>query len=310
MYSKINYTVVGVFVLISSILALAFAFWLARYGFEESYDEYRLYFSEAVDGLTVDSSVKLNGVDVGKVSTIEIDPDNLERVRVTIRLKHDTPIVEGMFATLKLQGITGLSYIQIEGGRRGAARIKAAQGQIPIIPTKESILHRLSKSAPDLLDRLQNTAEGLNRLFSRHHQEQINTILDNTAQATGKALKVEERFLSLSDSFNQAIEEFNKKSAQLIESVDRVSQMLQKKLPSVLDHVDEAGKNIAKLSKEVERRFKQGQYNLRKMLRPIQIDIKELSYSYQELAEDLKDLSRHPSSLIFGSSRPPKGPGE
>ncbi len=56
--------------------------------------------------------------------------------------------------------------------------------------------------------------------------------------------------------------------------------------------------------------MKRGEYDLRKMIRPIQIDIKELSYSYQELAADLKDLSRHPSSILFGAGHPPKGPGE
>jgi phospholipid/cholesterol/gamma-HCH transport system substrate-binding protein len=310
MYSKINYTLVGIFVLLFTLLAFAFAFWLAKYGFEESYDYYDLYFSEPVDGLTMDSTVKLKGVDVGKVSRIEIDPKNIERVRVRIRLKEGTPIVRGMYALLKLQGITGLSYVQIEGGKKNAPRLSAPDGQIPVIPTRESLIHRLSESAPELLDKLQNTAEGLNRLFNQHNQQRFTQILDNTAEATGKAIAVENRLVALSDEFNRTLAHFDRRSADLVDSVDRVADTLHEKLPVLMDHIDEAGRNIAGLAKGIDRRLKRGEYDLRKMIRPIQIDVKELSYSYQELAEDLKSLTRHPSSLIFGGGTPPKGPGE
>ncbi len=310
MYSRINYTMVGVFVLLFTLLALGFGFWLAKYGFEEKYDYYYLYFTEPVDGLTLDSSVKLKGVDVGKVSSIEVDPDNVERIRVEIRLKEGTPIVEGMYALLKLQGITGLSYVQIEGGKRGAPRLTAAEGKIPVIPTRESLIHQLSKDAPALLDRLQSAANALDRIFSEHNQRQFTRILDNTAEATAKATEVEDRFIALSDEFNRTLQHFDRQSTELVDSVQRITRTLDEKLPTLMDDVDQAGRNVAQVARGIDRRLKRGEYDLRKMIRPIQIDIRELSYSYQELSEDLKALSRHPSSLIFGSGHPPKGPGE
>lgn len=310
MYSRINYTMVGVFVLLFTLLALGFGFWLAKYGFEEKYDYYYLYFTEPVDGLTLDSSVKLKGVDVGKVSSIEVDPDNVERIRVEIRLKEGTPIVEGMYALLKLQGITGLSYVQIEGGKRGAPRLTAAEGKIPVIPTRESLIHQLSKDAPALLDRLQSAANALDRIFSEHNQQQFTRILDNTAEATAKATEVEDRFIALSNEFNQTLQHFDRQSTELVDSVQRITRTLDEKLPTLMDDVDQAGRNVAQVARGIDRRLKRGEYDLRKMIRPIQIDIRELSYSYQELSEDLKALSRHPSSLIFGFGHPPKGPGE
>ena len=317
MYSRINYMMVGFFVLLFTLLALGFGFWLAKYGFEEKYDYYYLYFNEPVDGLTLDSSVKLKGVDVGKVDSIEIDPDNIERIRVTIRLREGTPIVRGMYALLKLQGITGLSYVQIEGGKRGAPRLSAAQGEFPVIPTRESLIHQLSKEAPQLLDRLQSASQALEKIFSEHNQHQISRILDNTAEATAKATRVEERILSLSDEFNRTLKHFDRKAGEVTDAVHQVTRTLNEKLPKLLDQVDQAGQevslaghHISELARGIDRRLKRGDYDLRKMIRPIQIDIRELSYSYQELSEDLKALSRHPSSIIFGSGHPPKGPGE
>ena len=215
-----------------------------------------------------------------------------------------------MYALLKLQGITGLSYVQIEGGKRGAPRLTAAEGKIPVIPTRESLIHQLSKDAPALLDRLQSAANALDRIFSEHNQQQFTRILDNTAEATAKATEVEDRFIALSNEFNQTLQHFDRQSTELVDSVQRITRTLDEKLPTLMDDVDQAGRNVAQVARGIDRRLKRGEYDLRKMIRPIQIDIRELSYSYQELSEDLKALSRHPSSLIFGFGHPPKGPGE
>ena len=310
MYSRINYTLVGLFVTLFTIALFAFGFWLAKYGFEQNFDYYHLYYTEPVDGLTLDSSVKLKGVDVGKVSTIEVDPDNVERIRVLIRLRQGTPITKGMYALLKLQGITGLSYVEIEGGRQGEPLLKASQGEIPVIPTRESLIHKLSQSAPELLKKLQETADNLSDILSDHNRKQLTRILDNTAQATEKANEVEERIIALATDFNTTLKHFDRKVDSIEKQVTTLGETLNDKLPSILENADQASRNISELAKGLDRRLKRGEYDLHKLIRPIQVDIRELSYSYQELSEDLKSLSRHPSSLIFGSGRPPKGPGE
>ncbi len=310
MYSKINYTVVGLFVFLFTAAMLAFGFWLSKYGFEKDYEYYLLYFNDPVDGLSPDSTVKLRGVPVGKVAEIGIDPSNVERIRVLIRLKPGTPITKGMYATLKLQGITGLSYVEIEGGKQGAPLLKASAGQLPVIPTRPSLIQQLGDEAPRLLKKIQKASESLTKILSEHNARRLSEILDNTASATRKALEVEERILALSDELNATLKRFDTKTEVLSLQIGNVTRTLNEKLPPLMDHLDAAGANIADLARGLDRRMKRGEYDLRKMIRPIQIDIKELSYSYQELAADLKDLSRHPSSILFGAGHPPKGPGE
>ncbi len=310
MYSKINYTVVGLFVSLFTIALLAFGFWLAKYGFEEKYDRYTLYFTEPVDGLTLDSSVKLKGVDVGKVSSIEVDPENVERVRVMIRLREGTPITQGMYAVLKLQGITGLSYVQIEGGKKGAPPLRSQQGEAPVIPTHASLMQQLSNDAPALLSKLQHMADSLDSIFSESNRKHLELILKNSADATGKALEVEERIIALSEEFNTTLRNFNAKADTIEEEVRGLSSTLRQRLPSLLKNFDEAGASVAKVARGLELRLKRGEYDLKRIVRPLKIDIRELSYRYQELAEDLKALSRNPSSILFGSGHPMKGPGE
>lgn len=310
MYSRINYTLVGLFVTLFTIALFAFGFWLAKYGFEQKYDQYYLYFTEPVDGLTIDSSVKLKGVDVGKVSSIQVDPDNVERIRVLIRLNEGTPITKGMYALLKLQGITGLSYVEIAGGKKGEARLLPVGEKIPVIPTRESLIHKLSESAPELLEKLEKTADNLSRILSDRNRDRLTEILENTARATGKAEEVEDRIIALAEDFNTTLRHFDRRVASIEEEVNGVTKTLNDKLPSLLDHFDEAGQNITLIARGIDRRLKRGEYDLKKIVRPLKIDLQELSYRYQELAEDLKSLSRNPSSILFGSGQPVKGPGE
>jgi len=303
MYSRINYTVVGLFVVLFSAAVLGFGFWLAKYGFEQRYDRYYLYFNETVDGLTLDSSVKLKGVDVGKVSAIEIDPDNVERIRVLVRLKEGTPITRDMYGVLKLQGITGLSYVQIEGGTQKAGRIRPENGEIGVIPTRISLIQQLGKTAPDLMKKLERAVGSLDAFLSEHNRKQWKRILDNSAAATERAVEVEKKIIALSDDFNRTLREVGK-------DIHGVSSTLNTRLEPFMLHLEEAGRHISAVSRGIEQRLRRGEYDIKKIVRPLKIDLQELSYRYQELAEDLKRLSRTPSSILFDSTHPMKGPGE
>jgi phospholipid/cholesterol/gamma-HCH transport system substrate-binding protein len=310
MYSRINYTIVGLFVLLFGAALLGFGFWLAKYGFQQKYTPYVLYFSEPVDGLTLDSTVKLKGVEVGKVRSIEVVPDDVEHIRVLIRLKEGTPITQGMYAVLKLQGITGLSYIQIQGGKRGAPLLTSSEAHPAVIPTHHSLSYQLTHEAPKLLNKLEKAVDNFDKLLSQHNLRQIQNILDNSAVATRKAAELEERVIALTDDFNSTMQRFDHRAELLTREIQGVTQVLDRELPPVMHNINDASQNIAEVAKGIDKRLKRGEYDLRRLVRPLQVDIGELSYRYQELAEDLKALSRNPSSLLFGGGHLPKGPGE
>ncbi len=70
MESKINYTIVGLFVVILTAVLLSVTFWLTRQYGQQTYDTYYVHLSESVAGLNIDATVKYRGVDVGTVSRI------------------------------------------------------------------------------------------------------------------------------------------------------------------------------------------------------------------------------------------------
>jgi len=310
MYSKINYTMVGLFVVILGIATLGAGFWLAKYGFERHYDLYDLYFTESVDGLTPDSSVKLKGVDVGRVTLIEVPADDPTRIHVRIRLKEGTPVTEGMYAQLKIQGITGLSYIQIEGGAPGAKPLKGSEGKIPILPTRESLSHRIATETPKLLKKLDGAIESFQALLSPKNRQLVTRILEHGERLTQKAVSLEDRIMALASELNGSLQHFNQSADAIRRETTRLGEMIGSQLPPVLEATRQAGEEISKVARGIDQRLQNGEYDLRRMLRPLQVNLNDLSYRYQELAEELRQLTEHPASILFGSGSLPKGPGE
>ena len=94
MNNRVNYTLVGFLVIIGFFLMLTFSYWLLKPEQENETKKYLIRFDESVLGLNVDSVVKYRGIDVGKVTSIKINPKNTEQVEVLITILKTTPIKE------------------------------------------------------------------------------------------------------------------------------------------------------------------------------------------------------------------------
>ena len=103
-------------------MLIAGVLWLASGGaLQKKYDLYLAIEDESVAGLNLNAPVKFNGVDVGKVRDIQLDPANPERVRLMFAIERGTPIKEDTVAVLKTQGLTGIAYVELSGGARDCA---------------------------------------------------------------------------------------------------------------------------------------------------------------------------------------------
>ena len=122
-----------------------FVVWLARFSVARNYDIYDMLFHGPVRGLSNGGEVHFNGIKVGEVTDIELDPSNTTRVIATVRLTTNVPVKVDSRAQLEPQGITGVNYIQITAGRLGhaAAQIEAASGHAyPVIHSQAGPLER------------------------------------------------------------------------------------------------------------------------------------------------------------------------
>ena len=106
-----NYTLVGAFVLVLGAVLIGVLLWIAAGGsVRKQVDHYLAIEEESVAGLNLNAPVKYQGVEVGKVTDIQLDPTNPEKVRLTFAIAHGTPIKADTVAVLKTQGLTGIAY--------------------------------------------------------------------------------------------------------------------------------------------------------------------------------------------------------
>ena len=127
MQDKVNYALVGAFVIVLGAALVAGVLWLASGASgQKRYDTYQSIIQESVAGLNIDAPVKYLGVDVGKVSEIAIDPLNSRQVRLRFLIERGTPIKQDSEAVLKTQGLTGIAYVELSGGSAGSPPLVAA----------------------------------------------------------------------------------------------------------------------------------------------------------------------------------------
>ena len=92
METKANHVLVGAFTLAAIVAGLLFMLWASKSVSDASWQEYEVVFTGAVTGLSEGGSVRFNGIPVGTVRELRIDPDNPRRVLARIRVSRETPV--------------------------------------------------------------------------------------------------------------------------------------------------------------------------------------------------------------------------
>ncbi|SRR6266508_220667 len=155
MESDKRYFIEGLFIIIL-VLATTFAFvWLARAGHRDDV-VYRIHFAESVSGLALGDAVKFRGVEVGTVKSMMIDPADPRIVQVDVRLRNDAPVKTDTKASLRLKGITGVVFVELNGGSPRADKLVDATpaGQIPEIAYEKSSVTALFEELPKVIQKL------------------------------------------------------------------------------------------------------------------------------------------------------------
>ena len=111
MSSKVNYTLVGLFVVIFAAISVLLFFWMHYKGGRTVYHTYVMYVHDDVTGLSVQSPVRYTGVPVGYVDSVTLDSNNPQLVRIRLKIKQGAPILTSTIATLSVQGILSLIHI-------------------------------------------------------------------------------------------------------------------------------------------------------------------------------------------------------
>ena len=140
----------GLFVVAITALLIAMTLWLTRD--TANMKTYDMVSREAVTGLQVEAPVRFKGVSVGRVTSIGFDPKQRSNVLITVAINDSAPITQSTFATLAFQGVTGLSYVQLDDAGRStdssaveARHTSIGEGRARPAPRPSALCQRLHK---------------------------------------------------------------------------------------------------------------------------------------------------------------------
>jgi phospholipid/cholesterol/gamma-HCH transport system substrate-binding protein len=170
---RASYLLVGSVVLALLAGLAAFSVWLVKADVDRQTALYEIVFAGTVSGLREGGQVLYRGIPVGRVADIRIDPENVEDVLVTAEIERSTPITKDTVATLEMQGITGIAYVQLRGGTRESVRLDPDAKPRPRIPSQRSALEQVFESGPELLARGLALVDRLSLLVDNRNLEAI-----------------------------------------------------------------------------------------------------------------------------------------
>ena len=303
-----NYALVGSFVLLLGAVLVAGLLWLASGGaFQKKYDLYLAIEDESVAGLNLNAPVKYNGVDVGKVKDIQLDTSNPERVNLLFAIERGTPIKEDTVAVLKTQGITGIVYVELNGGALNAAPLMAAAGSpYPVIRTKPSLSARLENVLTSLLAKLDNTSSSINAFLSEENKAAFKSALADIAVVTHTIAARQEAIDASITHAAQTLDNTAKATAHMgamVERIGRSADAVEKMGNEVAKTSASATKVVDTVGAEVKRASAETLPQLERLLG----ELSALSTSLRRLSEQTE---RDPRGLLFGRQPVGPGPGE
>jgi phospholipid/cholesterol/gamma-HCH transport system substrate-binding protein len=312
--SRVSYALVGLFVVVLTGALAGFATWLAAGRDAKLHDTYVAYMTESVSGLNVKAAVKYRGVDVGYVHEIALDRDNPERVRLLLDIERGTPIKVDTVAVLATQGITGLAYVDLTGGRRDAqALTPTPDGPYPEIRTAPSLLVRIDTAVTTLLAQMGDATGDLARVADR-----ITVLLgpENLGAVSGMLAHLErvsavlaERVVDLGEGVRDGrivLSNWARASEHLPDLVSRLATGAAA-LNEAVSGIGRAAGGVDRMVGETRRDLVRASGDTMVQLQALLAELQGLTRTVQRLAGELE---REPTMLIFGRRGRERGPGE
>ncbi len=300
MEREANYITVGAFVLLVAAMATAFVFWYTDRGDKRDYERYEIYFNGSVSGLSDGSPVRYLGVDVGRVMRINLDPRVSDRVQVIADIDEEAPISDRTLASLSLQGVTGLLYIDLETDKGDKPVMeRVASMEYPVIRSVQSRFDLLIASIPELFSQASTLAARIGEVFNEQNIAAANRTMQNLSAASDDLPAAMREMRALVADLRRTSGEIEAAAA----GVRDVTQTAGPDVKLALERVRSVAENLAATSARLESFVAENQENISQFsgrgLRELESLIRDSRQAAQEFRQLTRSLKNNPSQLIY-----------
>ena len=308
METRAHYVAVGTFVLAVIFLAFVAVLWLGRTEFGEQARRYYIFFRGSVAGLNKGSQVQYNGIPVGQVVDIRVDPGNLEQIQVTAEI--NTSIVDiksDARAFLETNILNGIATIQIRGGTREASDLVPETGhKYPVIKSGRSELEEVKASLPELVADLKEAAHGVNALLDENNRRAVAETLQNVRTITAAFVEPSKKLTEVVDNANNAVVQLRTFFQDLDESYTDKGG-LKDQLSQTLADADRLAKNLNEASRQLQLVLQENRPGIRNFTQSTLTQVCDLVTDLQRFVVGatrfVSEMERNPTRLLFGERR-------
>jgi phospholipid/cholesterol/gamma-HCH transport system substrate-binding protein len=308
METRAHYVAVGAFVLAIIVLGFVAVLSLGRVEFAQELKRYYIFFKGSVTGLSKGAFVQYNGITVGRVVDVRVDPDDLEKIQVTVEI--DTNLVNiktDARAFVDTNLLSGVATIQIRGGTREARNLEPEPGhRYPVIASGSSVLQRVTETGPQLLDRLMVTVDNLNAVLSEQNRKAVSDSLQNVRTIT-------EAFVAPSQEVNELVANANAAVIGLKSLLDHVDESyasrggLRDEALKALTDFDRLARNLTDTNRQLQLVLQENRPGLQVFTQSTLTQVSNLVSDMQRfiggLSRFLSSVERDPARLLFGERR-------
>jgi phospholipid/cholesterol/gamma-HCH transport system substrate-binding protein len=293
----------GLFTLLLVAALVAVALWFQ--GDTKPRTTYVLASKGSVSGLNIQAPVRLRGVDVGKVTGIRFDPQEPRFILIDIAVDAGTPVTNSTFAQLGSQGVTGLSYVQLDDDG-SKPQLRAADDKAARIEVRPSFFDQVTTSGQDGLGSATEVTRRVNTLLNEDNQKQLLRTLSEIESTSAAVSKLSQQLAPTLNGLPGLLANTNvtiKRADGLIVNLDELTAKAGKKI-DVVDRIAAATEQLSATGQAI------GQGLTHDTLPRINAAADEASRVSRQVARLADDLDEQPHSLVFGRSPLPPGPGE
>ncbi len=312
MEAEARYTLVGAVVLVVAAFVVLAVLWIAGKADDIAYRNYTIYFrSQSMDGLDVDSAVKMRGIRVGMVSDFDFVSKPVEAVRVRIKVSEQAPIREGAEAYVKRNVVTGLATIELANPpdqRKLLTEVPAGE-KYPVIAEGSSDLDKVASAVSKMAENGAQVLDKMNDLLSDENRAKISATLSNLEKISDHLVSNRQSMEAAVQGIRDAADEFRFAGASITQAATRAEGSIAgigQNTETVLKEAAHALENMQKeaqiISEKLQALSDAGTIELGSMSRDVRTAADAVTVAGQKLSD--------PKALLLGPGKQQPGPGE
>jgi phospholipid/cholesterol/gamma-HCH transport system substrate-binding protein len=241
MESRANYALVGLFTLAVLAAAFGFVYWFNGGGAGRK-ESVRVIFTGTVTGLGRGSSVLFNGLRVGEVTNIELQPDDPRRIYAVIQVGNTTPLREDTRARIEAQGLAGVVALQLIGGDPAAPILRAKPGEpMPTIIAERSEIQDIIETVRNVAQKADTMLTSFDGLIKQNATPISNTVrnVERFSKALGDNAGGLDKLMASFGSIAETIQPLSQKLQSLSEELTGVVRSVDReKIAGIVENLD------------------------------------------------------------------------